>query len=123
MAVKVDVDLSGIDKKFSKENVDRASYTLMNQMLTDMTQFVPRDTGHLRDSGVIDESRKQLQWNTPYAKAQFYGVITSRSGSQHRIHNYTEPNTGRRWDLRAKAKFMPAWKRTVLKGLNANGSN
>lgn len=110
---RVKVDLSGINKKLSAGNMQSAKYSMMNQMLMDMQPFVPNDQGTLQQTGVISADRGSLVWNTPYAKAQFYGT-----NGKVVFKNYTTPGTGKRWDLRAKGLYMSDWQKVFIRGLN-----
>lgn len=93
MGVNVHVDLSAnIQGK-----LQRGQRLAGNQVMLEMSQYVPRREGHLRDSATMSLDGKTIRYHEPYAKAQFYGFI-----GKSRIHNYTEPGTGRRWDLRMK---------------------
>ncbi len=113
----VDIDLSGVTSKLSPAAFNRARKTTANQILMDMDRFIPKRDDKLRESGHLT-AQDDLEWNTVYARAQFYGFVTARDGSQHRVHNYTTPGTSRRWDLRAKASYGKSWAGTFAKGLN-----
>lgn len=110
---RVKVDLSGVNKKLSTGNMQSAKYAMMNQMLMDMQPFVPNDQGTLQSTGYVGADKNSLEWNTPYAKAQFYGT-----NGKAVFKNYTTPGTGKRWDLRAKGLYMSDWQKVFLRGLN-----
>ncbi len=112
MAFKINVDLDGFMDQTSLTNVKRGQYALVNQAMSDMEQFVPKDQGHLRDSVHATSNGSQITYAMPYAKAQFYGMI---NGS--RIHNYTTPGTSRRWDLKGKSIFMDSWVKAFTEGM------
>lgn len=112
MAFKINVDLDGFMDQTSLTNVKRGQYALVNQAMSDMEQFVPKDQGHLRDSVHATSNGSQITYAMPYAKAQFYGMI---NGS--RIHNYTTPGTSRRWDLKGKSVFMDSWVKAFTEGM------
>lgn len=111
--VKVNIDLKGVKKKFGAENVNRGRYALANQALADMNKFVPKDQTPLRLTGNVSGDGKEVTWNTPYAKAQFYGRV-GKGG--YPVINYTTPGTGPRWDEKAKGIHMKAWKNAFVKG-------
>lgn len=113
MSVKVNVDLKGLERKFSDINMMRGRYAVANQALADMNNYVPALDHFLRNSATIDLSGESVNWNTPYAKAQFHGRV-GKGGSP--VRNYTTPGTGNRWDLRAKSKHMQDWQRAFVKG-------
>ncbi|MCG0820908.1 capsid protein [Lactiplantibacillus plantarum] len=112
MAFRINVDLDGFMDQTSLTNVKRGQYALVNQAMSDMEQFVPKDQGHLRDSVHATSNGSQITYAMPYAKSQFYGMI---NGS--RIHNYTTPGTSRRWDLKGKSVFMDSWVKAFTEGM------
>lgn len=111
--VRIDVNLSGARAKLSPQSHQRGQYAVANQFLADATPFVPFKEGILRQTGHVNHDATEVIWNTPYAKAQFYGFV---GRGQHRVYNYTTPGTSRRWDLRAKSRHMKDWERAYLKG-------
>lgn len=101
----------------SKVRVERANYDLANQVMGDMDQFVPYKNGPLSQSVHIAANGKTIVYTTPYARAQFYGIITDRNGRQHPVVNYTSsehPQATKRWDLKAKSLYMDSWERIVV---------
>lgn len=120
MSVHVSVNLNGLNQMISGQSLKRAKYVLANQAMQDMDQFVPLKNKHLSDSAHLDNNYN-IVYNTPYARAQFYGFITNyKTGKVSRIRNYT-PTEGRspsrRWDLRAKSLYGDAWANKVKKSL------
>lgn len=111
--VNVKVELDVPKRKLSEGNMRNGDYALANQFLSDATNYVPALDHHLRNSGTIALSGKQVQWNAPHAKAQFYGFVGKGA---YRVYKYTTPGTGRRWDLRTKSKHMNDLKRAYMKG-------
>ncbi|WP_374851742.1 minor capsid protein [Lactiplantibacillus plantarum] len=114
MAFKINVDLDGFMDQTSLTNVKRGQYALVNQAMSDMTQFVPKDRSEepLRQSVHTTSDGSKIIYSTPYAKAQFYGIING-----YPVHNYTTPGTTKRWDLRAKSMFMSSWIDSFTKGM------
>lgn len=112
MAFRINIDLDGFMEQTNLTNVKRGQYALVNQAMSDMEQFVPKDQGHLRDSVHATSNGSQITYAMPYAKAQFYGMI---NGS--RIHNYMTPGTSRRWDLKGKSVFMDSWVKAFTRGM------
>ncbi|UQB62048.1 minor capsid protein [Lactiplantibacillus plantarum] len=112
MAFRINVDLDGFMDQTSLNNVKRGQYALVNQAMSDMEQFVPKDQGHLRDSVHATADGSQITYAMPYAKAQFYGIING-----HPVHNYTTPGTTKRWDLKAKSMFMNSWVKAFTEGM------
>ncbi|MCS6156553.1 minor capsid protein [Lactiplantibacillus plantarum] len=112
MAFRINVDLDGFMEQTSLTNVKRGQYALVNQAMSDMEQFVPKDQGHLRDSVHATSNGSQITYSMPYAKAQFYGIING-----HPVNNYSTPGTGKRWDLKGKSVFMDSWVKAFTKGM------
>lgn len=105
------IDLSPITDKLSPANHKRAMfYMLEGQVLADMNNYVPLEEDSLRMSGHVDD-HETLVWDTPYALAQFVGVIHGGT-----VHNYTTPGTGPYWDEVAKGNHMDDWTNAYLKG-------
>lgn len=119
---KVDINLN-LDRIFSTANVDKTRYVAANQAMADMDQFVPYKIGTLSHSAHINADGSQITYTTPYAKAQFYGIV---NGSP--VRNYTRsehPRASKRWDLRAKALYGQQWADIAKKALmgGSNGFN
>lgn len=108
--VKVTIDLSGVKQKLSETNFKRGQYALANQAMADMNQFVPKKDNTLRESAHLSADNSII-YQTPYARAQFYG-----SNGKATFSKYSTPGTGKRWDLKAKSMFMPAWRQAFIKG-------
>ena len=116
MGVRVQVTGAQLSDMLSGPALDRARYTLANQAMSDMDQFVPFKQGDLAGSAHLD-GNDNIVYNTPYAKAQFYGLITNyKTGQRSRVRNYTvseHPQAYRRWDLRAKSLYGDDWANKV----------
>lgn len=102
--------LEQVYDKTSPANHQRGMFSMTNQMLADMTNYVPLQDGELRTSGHTEENR-YLIWDTPYAGAQFTGQI---KGSP--IVNYTTPGTGPYWDQVARGNHMSDWRQAYVQG-------
>lgn len=109
--MSVRVDLRGVNKKLSSSNLKRGRYAMANQMLRDMQPFVPNDQGILKQTGHLSSDGSKLIWNTPYAKAQYYGT-----NGKVVFRKYTTPGTGKRWDLKAKGIHMKDWEKVFVRG-------
>lgn len=121
--VEVKVNLSGLEKKLGKENLTKGKLAMANQMLLDMDRYIPMKHGSLRASGYVTPGRAWIRYNTPYARTQFYGIVShpwGRSGPSVPIKKYTTPGTGKRWDLKAKAKHADSWGKVFLRGAGLN---
>ncbi len=113
---RVTINLDGVKARISDEAMRRGKYALANQAMADMNQFVPMDEGVLRMSATIDTDGGGVNYNTPYAKAHFYGSRTTKGGKKISFNNYTTPGTGPRWDLKAKSAFMSDWINAFTRG-------
>lgn len=113
MAVRIhtEVDMTGVEKKFHRSNTDRGQFAMGNQMLADMTRYVPRFDGDLQSSGHLSPDMESLIWDTPYAKSQWQGGNTRAT-----FRNYTTPGTGPYWDQIAKGNHMKSWEQAWVKG-------
>lgn len=115
MGVNTNINISNIKEKLSEHNIKTARFALANQMLADMDNYVPFEEGSLSTSGHVRNDGTQLEWDTPYAKAQFYGFI---DGSP--VVNYTRsshPYASKRWDEKAEGIHGKSWENVLLKGL------
>lgn len=112
--ITVNVDLKGIERKVSPQAFARGQLALASQMKLDMERFVPMLEGHLRASATFDKDG--VTYDTPYARAQFYGSSYTKKTS-FTFRRYTTSGTGKRWDLRASAIYMSDWERKVLEGM------
>lgn len=129
MSIKVQYDLTPLEKKFGPGNVMLARNAVANQVLMDSEKYVPssgvvasknknKDKGHiskstdsLRASGRA--SKGSVSWNTVYARAQFFGtngIVTFRK--------YTTPDTGSKWTEKASNSNMKKWEEVAKKGLD-----
>ncbi len=133
VGVDIHIDLTGFNKKLSPYRFRRGSDAMLNQMLMDMDQFVPKKKGTLRFVGHVNTGRSQLVWQIPYARRQFYGPSLWKGKSKmtpkqrrwwfgvgikqpKKGSRYTTPGTGPRWDLKAKARYGKQWAEVFVKG-------
>lgn len=108
MSIKVDVDLQRIYDKFGENNIAMGRWALGYQMMADMNKFVPRKDGILRMNVHVTTGGHSIVYSQPYASKQFH----------NQFKNYTTPNTGPRWDEKAKAIHHKKWAREFAKGAN-----
>lgn len=66
----IDIDLSGIEKKFSPEELKKKQAAFAHRVGFDMNKHCPYDEGTLHDSmpESSDFENGQVVWDTPYAK-------------------------------------------------------
>ncbi|QHJ80572.1 MAG: hypothetical protein [Caudoviricetes sp.] len=115
MSVNIRMDLGNVERKLGNIS-GKARYAASNQAVLEMNKYVPRLTGHLRDSASISSDGSRIIYNTPYAKAQYYGFV-GQGGS--RVRNYSTLGTSRRWDLRmvGNQQSMSNVTKAFVKGL------
>ena len=82
---------------------------LANQVLADCTPYVPLLNGDLRNSGTVGVDGKTVNWNTPYARRQYYNVTAK----------FSTAGTGAFWDMRAKAAHGASWQRVAANAMMA----
>ena len=111
--VQVNINITGVRRKLSPQAQQQGQRALANQALADMNQFVPADETALRQSATIATDGSAVNYNTPYAKEQFYGRV-GKGG--YPVRNYTTPGTGPRWDEKAKSIHMKDWEDAFKKG-------
>ncbi len=116
MSVHIKATGTQLSDVLNGQSLQRARYVLANQAMADMDQFVPFKQGDLAGSAHLD-GKGNIVYNTPYARAQFYGFITNyKTGQRSRIRNYTvseHPQASRRWDLKAKSLYGDDWANKV----------
>lgn len=112
--VTVKTDLKRIAPKVSKA-VQKAHFTLDQQVLKDSNNYAPMDTGNLINSS-INASKigdGQLIWDTPYAKRLYYNP-------QYNFSKDKNPNAGGLWYERAKSRHLNEWIRVADKAIKDN---
>jgi hypothetical protein len=102
MAVSVNVtaQLGGINAKV-KKMVKLGQFALANQVHADSNMYAPMLSTDLRNQSNISADNKQIVYNTPYARRQYYNQFI----------NYTTPGTGPKWDQKAKSIHKNDWLR------------
>lgn len=86
----------------------KGQYALVNQVHADSNLYAPKKVSDLRNQSTIALDGKQIIWHVPYAKPQYY----------NHYKNYTTPNTGPKWDQKAKSIHMREWQRVVRRAMN-----
>ena len=111
MSLKVQYDLTPLEKKFGPGNVMLARSAVANQVLMDSENYVPSDgKDYLRGSGRA--SKDSVSWNKVYARAQFFGtngIVTFKK--------YTTPDTGSKWTEKASNSNMKNWEEVAKTGV------
>jgi len=115
-SIKLKIDLSKAKEKINKTKVKRGQLAIANQALIDMDPYIPLKRGPLRLSGHVTGNGSQIVYNTPYARAQFYGGAYNKYRS-FSFSEYSTPGTGKRWDLKAKPLHANKWAEIGLKAM------
>lgn len=104
MKIEVDIDIGKTVKRIAKRIVG-VQYRLDLQVLQDSNLFVPEDVGTLRDSGILytEMGTGQIEWNTPYARAQYYSLPNKSRDKNSRARM--------KWFEAAKAQYKDEWER------------
>ena len=106
MQIKVTKDLSRIPRRVNTMT-KLGQYALINQVHSDMNNYVPFLRGDLRNQSTQSLDSKSVIYNVPYARVQFFA----------QFKNYTTPGTGPRWDLKAKAIHGKSWERVTKRAM------
>lgn len=104
MKVQIDFNAEGARRKI-EENLHRVQVALDWQVLKDSNYYAPQDTSALIDSGINStvKGSGELEWNTPYARAQYYG-LPNKSKDKN-------PNAIMKWFEAAKAAKKTLWEK------------
>lgn len=102
MSARVELDKGGIKNKIAS-GVSRVQSVLDAQVLKDSNYFAPKRENTLIDSSIQSTriGSGELIWNTPYAKAQYYGFPNKSKDSN--------PNASMLWFEEAKSRHKEAW--------------
>lgn len=129
----IDINLGGVYKKLDQQARDSGRMAMANQIHADMEQYVPKQSGALRTESNVTPKGHVIVYHAKYAAAQFYGKFTRTkpltpkqlrflhalardNGGTLPKRGYSTPGTGPRWDLKAAAAHMGAWKHAYLEG-------
>jgi hypothetical protein len=112
----IEVNINDMGLKDMPLRIAKAQRAYGDQVHSDMNIYVPKQTGHLRDNSSLNNESNNVVYRENYSRGQFYGFANGR-----RIHHYTTPGTGRRWDLKAKANHLESWKKIIIKAGGFDG--
>lgn len=120
--VKLQLDTLKVQNRLN-ERVHQAQKYLDSEVLRTSAPFVPYRDGNLMRSGdnATQLGSGEVIYNTPYAKAQYYGRTKQGRDSKGRFtkrtnFNYstdTHPQASAQWFEKAKAIHKDAWKKGV----------
>ncbi|MBM4762709.1 minor capsid protein [Bacillus sp. B15-48] len=108
MAVRINIkkDLKGVSKRVS-QMTKQGQYAFANQVHADSNLYAPRLSSDLRNQSNVTSDNKQVVWNVPYARRQYYNY-----GAK-----FTTPGTGPKWDSKALAIHGRQWVNITKKAM------
>lgn len=100
----IDIDLSGIEKKFSPEELKKKQAAFAQRVGFDMNKHCPVDEGTLRDSMPVssDYENGQLVWDTPYAR---------RVMNADTVRTVKNPEARPQWPEYTKSDRLGEWRK------------
>lgn len=122
----VKIDLKGVEKKVSPQNLAKGRLAIANQMLLDMEPYVPIRKGELRSSGHVRQD--SVIYEKPYARLLYYGKKRKGFFSEKQrkfffankkklLSQKPKPGTGPRWDKKASALYSKNWAEVGAKAM------
>lgn len=116
MGAKVDVDLSGLEQKFSESSLRAKQAVFAQRVAFDMRKHVPVDEGTLRDSEPMSSNYEQgyIIWNTPYAE-RVYEADNVRTVKNHQAKPH--------WADYTKKKKMEDWRQFAAELLSGDANS
>lgn len=100
----IDIDLSGIEKKFSPEELKKKQAAFAHRVGFDMNKHCPYDEGTLHDSmpESSDFENGQVVWDTPYAK---------RVMNADTVRTVKNPEARPQWPEFTKSERLGEWRK------------
>ena len=100
----IDIDLSGIEKKFSPEELKKKQAAFAHRVGFDMNKHCPCDEGTLHDSmpESSDFENGQVVWDTPYAK---------RVMNADTVRTVKNPEARPQWPEYTKSERLGEWRK------------
>lgn len=110
----VKIDLSGVERRFSPEQLRAKQEAFAMRVAFEMRDYVPEDEGTLKGSEALasDYAAGRIEWDTPYARRVY-------SLPQSSIRKTKNPNARSRWADEAKQERMESWEdfaRSLMEG-------
>lgn len=104
--ITVDIDLSGIDERFSEDAMKSAQKQVAMRIGTDSNRYCKWDTGATHDSMVpnSDFEDGEIRWTTPYASDAYNNPTIGEHPSRPR---QTDPHS--QWFEFAKSRHFSQW--------------
>ena len=101
-----------------RRGVRLAKNAVAEQILSDSTQYIPKQEGTLRDSGRVEAQGEDVFviWDTPYAAYQYYGCWPDGT---HQVMNHSTAGTFTQWVDHAKRIHGETWERVAQNAIKA----
>lgn len=109
----IEIDLSGIEKKFSPEELKKKQAAFAHRVGFDMNKHCPYDEGTLHDSmpESSDFENGQVVWDTPYAK---------RVMNADTVMTVKNPEARPQWPEYTKSERLGEWRKFAANLLGGN---
>ncbi len=109
----IDIDLSGIEKRFSPQALKAKQAVFAQRVGFDMNKHCPVDEGTLRDSMPVssDYESGQLVWDTPYAR---------RVMNADTVRTVKNPDARPQWPEYAKSERLGEWRKLAANLLGSD---
>lgn len=109
----IDIDLSGIEKRFSPQALKAKQAVFAHRVGFDMNKHCPVDEGTLRDSMPVssDFENGQLVWDTPYAK---------RVMNADTVRTVKNPDARPQWPEYTKSERLGEWRKLAANLLGSD---
>lgn len=126
VSARVSFDVKRAASRIKAVN-DEALTDMGNQALMDISPYVPKDQGVLRDSGLSDSDRQAkdgrfaMRWNTPYAQYLWHGDVmhgnpTNRTYGPDKI-SFTAVLAREEWAKYASQVYGKEWEKVYQAAL------
>lgn len=102
MMAVLELDENKLRRKI-EDRMGKVQFYLDSRVAADSNFFAPMDTGNLIASVQPVEGNGVLEWNTPYAKKQYYEGPNKSKDSN--------PNASMQWFEHAKARNLKDWEK------------
>ena len=109
---KVKVDFSPLEALNNRGLPNQARVFLANEIVKISDAYTPYRDGYLKNSAVVVNDGRQIQYNVPYARRMWYGDTFNFNGA---------PTRGSRWVERAVASNSEQLIASVQRFVNGGG--
>lgn len=100
--MKLEFNQNAVNERLSKR-IDKAQFSVTQQVLKDSNYYCPEDVGTLQTSGVIGSEKNTVIWDIEYAQRQYY--------EDNNKSKDINPNASMKWFEVAKANNSKTWEK------------